>query len=286
MKLVRFGNRGCENPGILDSDGIIRDLTGIVADIGADVISPRGLTRLADMNLASLPVVDGNVRLGPCVAGVGKLMCIGLNYKEHVREAGMQTPAEPVLFGKFPSALAGANDNLVIPHDATKTDWEVELAVVIGSPGKYIPRDRALSHVAGYCVVNDVSERAWQLEGTGQWVKGKSGDGFAPTGPWLVTTDEITDPQNLDLWLDLDGERRQNGNTRDMVFPVDELISYLSRFFTLYPGDIISTGTPPGVGMGHKPEPEYLHPGQILRLGVTGLGEQVQHTIAEVDCNP
>ena len=281
MKFVRFGNKGGERPGVLDQHGTIRDLTGIVTDIDADALRPQGLAQLSDLDLATLPSVDNNVRLGPCVAGVGKLMCIGLNYQEHVREAGMATPTEPVLFSKFPSALAGANDDLVIPRDSFKTDWEVELAVVIGTAGKYIPQNKALSYVAGYCIVNDISERAWQLEGTGQWVKGKSGDGFAPTGPWLVTADEITDPQDLDLWLDLDGERRQRGNTRDMVFPVAELISFLSQFFTLEPGDIISTGTPPGVGMGHKPEPEYLQPGQTMRLGITGLGEQLQHTVAE-----
>jgi len=281
MKLVRFGDKGREKPGILDRHEIIRDLSGVVRDIGGEDLGPQALARLLRLDLAELPEVKGNIRLGPCVAGVGKLMCIGLNYKEHVREAGMDTPVEPVLFGKFPSALAGANDDLVIPRNASKTDWEVELAVVIGTAGKYISRGQALSHVAGYCIVNDISERAWQLEGTGQWVKGKSGDGFAPTGPWLVTADEISDPQNLELWLDLDGQRRQSGNTRDMVFPIDELISYLSQFFTLEPGDIISTGTPPGVGMGHKPEPEYLRPGQVLHLGVSGLGKQLQHTVAE-----
>ncbi len=275
MKLLRYGAKGQEKPAILDREGQIRDLSGQVKDIAAAALSPDGLARIAALDLERLPLVTGSPRLGPCVGQVGKFLCIGLNYSDHAAESGMAIPAEPVLFMKATSAIAGPADDVVIPRGAQKTDWEVELGVVIGTRASYVSEKDALQHVAGYCVVNDLSERAYQLEGTGQWVKGKSCDGFGPLGPWLVTRDEVPDPQNLQLWLDLNEQRHQEGSTARMIFGVAEIISYLSRYMTLYPGDVISTGTPPGVGMGLRP-PRYLRPGDRLRLGIVGLGEQNQ----------
>jgi 2,4-diketo-3-deoxy-L-fuconate hydrolase len=275
MKLVRYGHPGREKPGIIDSHGRIRDLSGVVADIGGDLLRPDRLDALRRRDLTTLPVAAGQPRYGPCVAGVGKFICVGLNYSDHARESGMPIPTEPILFMKATSAITGPDDGILIPRGAVKVDWEVELGVVIGTRAKYIPEEDALSAVAGYCVVNDISERAFQIEGTGQWTKGKSADSFGPIGPWLVTADEVPDPQNLDLWLDVDGHRFQDGNTRTMVFGVAFLVSYISRFMSLQPGDIISTGTPPGVGLGLKP-PVYLRAGQEVRLGVRGLGEQRQ----------
>jgi 2-keto-4-pentenoate hydratase/2-oxohepta-3-ene-1,7-dioic acid hydratase in catechol pathway len=275
MKLLRFGNRGQEKPGALDSEGQIRDLSGVVADIAGAALLPDSLEGLRQMDLHTLPLVAGSPRLGPCIGSVGKFLCIGLNYSDHAAESGMAVPAEPVLFMKATSAICGPNDNVVIPRGSQKTDWEVELGVVIGKETRYVSEEDALSHVAGYCVVNDLSERAFQLEGTGQWVKGKSADTFGPLGPWLVTADEVPDPQSLKLWLDVDGHRYQNGSTSTMVFGVAHLVGYLSRFMSLQPGDIISTGTPPGVGLGQKP-PTYLRAGNVLMLGIEGLGQQRQ----------
>jgi len=275
MKLLRFGTHGAERPGMLDSEGKIRDLTAVVADIEGTALLPSSLAILRQLDPAALPLVPGSPRLGPCVGSVGKFICIGLNYSDHAAESGMAVPAEPVVFMKATSAICGPNDDVVIPPNALKTDWEVELGVVIGKQAKYVSEADALSYVAGYCVVNDLSERAFQLEGTGQWVKGKSADTFGPIGPWLVTPDEVPDPQNLSLWLEVDGHRYQSGTTATMVFGVAHLISYLSRFMSLQPGDIISTGTPPGVGLGQKP-PVYLRAGNIMTLGVQGLGEQRQ----------
>ncbi len=275
MRLVRYGEPGREKPGLLDTLGQIRDLSAVIADIGGDVLRPEGLDALRRLDAASLPPVNGQPRLGPCVANVGKFICVGLNYSDHAHETGMPIPTEPILFMKATSALTGPDDGILIPRDSSKVDWEVELGVVIGTRAKYIPESEALAAVAGYCVVNDISERAFQLEGTGQWMKGKSADSFGPIGPWLVTADEVPDPQNLDLWLEVDGRRYQHGNTRTMVFGVAFLVSYISRFMSLQPGDIISTGTPPGVGLGLKP-PVYLQAGQEVRLGVQGLGEQRQ----------
>ncbi len=279
MKLLRYGPKGQEKPGLLGSDGNIRDLSGHVADIAADTLSPSGLSALGDIDLASLPLVAGAPRIGACVGRVGKFICIGLNYADHAEEAGMEVPPEPVLFFKATSAIMGPDDDVVIPKGSTKTDWEVELGVVIGNHAAYVDEADALDHVAGYCVINDLSERAFQIERAGQWVKGKSADTFGPIGPWLVTKDEIKDPQNLSLWLEVDGQRRQNGSTRTMVYSVRHLVSYVSQFMSLQPGDVISTGTPPGVGMGMKP-PTYLKPGQTMRLGVDGLGEQRQNVRA------
>jgi 2-keto-4-pentenoate hydratase/2-oxohepta-3-ene-1,7-dioic acid hydratase in catechol pathway len=275
MKLVRFGPNKQEKPGALDLDGRIRDLSGFVSDIGGATLEPDSLDRLRAIDLLQLPIVSGSPRIGPCVASVGKFLCIGLNYSDHAAESGMAVPTEPVLFMKATSAICGPNDNVVIPRGSQKTDWEVEMGVVIGKEAKYVTEENALSHVAGYCVVNDLSERAFQLEGTGQWVKGKSADTFAPIGPWLVTADEVADPQKLQLWLEVDGHRYQNGATSTMVFGVAHLVSYLSRFMSLQPGDIISTGTPPGVGLGQKP-PVYLRAGNVITLGVEGLGQQRQ----------
>lgn len=280
MKLVRFGRPFSEKPGIVDTDGRIRDLSGIISNIGGSAILPESLGRLTTLDVSKLPIVDGTPRIGPCVASVGKFICIGLNYSDHAAESGMAVPAEPVLFMKATSAISGPFDNVVIPRGSTKTDWEVELGVVIGAPAKYVSETNALHHVAGYCVVNDISERAFQLEGTGQWVKGKSADTFGPIGPWLVTRDEVPDPQRLGLWLDLDGTRVQSGNTSTMVFSVAKLISYISHFMSLQPGDIISTGTPPGVGLGHKP-PKYLMQGNLMSLGIDGLGIQQQKVVNE-----
>lgn len=278
MKLLRYGDAGAERPGILDSTGQIRDLSAIFPDISGPSLSPQSLNRLRQIDHRTLPVVPANPRLGPCVSGVGKFICIGLNYSDHAAESGLLVPAEPIVFMKATSAISGPYDDVIIPRGSTKSDWEVELGVVIGTEAKYVSQEDALSYVAGYCVVNDLSERAFQLEGTGQWVKGKSADTFGPIGPWLVTTDEVPDPQNLDMWLDVDGHRYQNGTTCTMVFGVAYLISYLSRFMSLQPGDIISTGTPPGVGLGQKP-PVYLRPGNTITLGVEGLGRQSQRVI-------
>jgi len=279
MKLLRYGDPGAERPALLDSNGQIRDLSGTIPDITGATISPAALVRLRQIDPTTLPLITGNPRLGPCVSGVGKFICIGLNYKDHAAESGMALPSEPVVFMKATSAICGPNDDVIIPRGSTKTDWEVELGVVIGSTAKYVSEDDALSHVAGYFVVNDLSERAFQLEGTGQWVKGKSADTFGPIGPWLVTADEVPDPQALSLWLEVDGHRYQNGTTLTMLFGVAYLISYLSRFMSLHPGDIISTGTPPGVGLGQKP-PIYLRPGQVMTLGIDSLGQQRQQVIA------
>jgi 2-keto-4-pentenoate hydratase/2-oxohepta-3-ene-1,7-dioic acid hydratase in catechol pathway len=279
MKLLRYGKSGHERPGMIDSSGEIHDLSGILPDLSSEYLSADSLDRLRQLDPASLPLIDGTPRVGPCVGKVGKFVCIGLNYSDHAAESGMAVPAEPVLFMKATSAICGPNDDVIIPRGSTKSDWEVELGVVIGKEAKYVALHDALSHVAGYCVVNDLSERAFQLEGTGQWVKGKSADTFGPIGPWLVTPDEVPDPQNLDMWLEVDGHRYQNGNTRTMVFGVAYLVSYLSRFMSLQPGDIISTGTPPGVGLGQKP-PVYLRPGNTIKLGIEGLGQQTQQVVA------
>ena len=273
MKLLRFGPKGAEKPGVLDQDGNIRDLSANLPDLAGDVLTD--LDRLKAVDIADLPLVGGNPRLGPCVAGAGKFMCIGLNYADHAAETGATVPSEPVLFMKATSAICGPNDAILIPRGSEKTDWEVELGVVIGKPAKYVTEAEALAHVAGYCVINDVSERAFQLERQGQWTKGKSCDNYGQTGPWLVTPDEIADPQNLSMWLDINGERMQDGSSKTMVYGVAHLISYLSQYFTLHPGDIISTGTPPGVGMGQTP-PRYLKAGDVVELGIEGLGVQKQ----------
>jgi 2,4-diketo-3-deoxy-L-fuconate hydrolase len=278
MKLLRFGSRGQERPGMLDSKGAVRDLSGVLSDIAGAALSPEGLEELRKMNLEALPLVEGSPRIGPCVGNVGKFICIGLNYSDHAAESGMVVPAEPVVFMKATSSITGPNDDVMIPRGSEKTDWEVELGVVIGNEARYVGEQDALSYVAGYCVVNDLSERAFQLEGTGQWVKGKSADTFGPIGPWLVTADEVPDPQKLNLWLEVDGHRYQNGSTGTMVFGVAYLVSYLSRFMSLQPGDVISTGTPPGVGLGQKP-PVYLRAGNVIRLGIGGLGEQRQTVV-------
>jgi 2-keto-4-pentenoate hydratase/2-oxohepta-3-ene-1,7-dioic acid hydratase in catechol pathway len=281
MKLLRFGSKGREKPGLLDNDGVIRDLSKVVDDISGETLLPGSLQKLSSLDVASLPAVKGSPRLGPCVGQIGKFLCIGLNYSDHAAEAGAAVPTEPIVFGKATSAVCGPNDDVVIPRNSQKTDWEVELGVVIGKPAKYVSKASALDHVAGYCVVNDLSEREFQLERSGQWIKGKSCDTFGPIGPWMVTADEVGDAQNLGLWLEVDGKRCQDGNTRTMVFDVAHLVHYLSQFFTLWPGDVISTGTPPGVGMGQKPEPVYLRPGQTMRLGIDKLGEQNQRVIAD-----
>jgi 2,4-diketo-3-deoxy-L-fuconate hydrolase len=278
MKLLRYGSAGKEKPGLLDSNGNIRDLSGVVPDIAGNVLLPESLARLRKVEPSSLPRVDGSPRIGPCVAQVGKLIAIGLNYSDHAAESGMAVPKEPIVFMKANSCIVGPNDNLEIPRGSQKTDWEVELGVVIGKPGKYVGEQDAMSHVAGYCVVHDVSERAYQLEGTGQWTKGKSADTFGPIGPWLVTADEVADCGNLNLWLEVDGQRYQDGTTKTLIFGVPYLVSYLSRFMSLQPGGIISTGTPPGVGHGKKP-PVYLREGNVVRLGVEGLGEQQQRVV-------
>jgi 2-keto-4-pentenoate hydratase/2-oxohepta-3-ene-1,7-dioic acid hydratase in catechol pathway len=282
MKLLRYGPKNQEKPGLLDHNNYIRDLSGKIKDLSGEVLLPDTLSKLADIDPNSLPLINTNPRIGPCVAGVGKFICIGLNYKDHAHETGVELPKEPVVFSKATSAISGPFDEVIIPRGSYKTDWEVELGVIIGKPAKYIHEKNALDYVAGYCVINDLSERAFQLEGTGQWIKGKSCDTFGPIGPFLVTKDEIPDPQNLELWLEVDGHRYQQGHTKNMAFSVAYLISYLSHFFTLYPGDIISTGTPAGVGLGIKPNPIYLKPGQTIRLGITGLGEQRQKTIKDI----
>ncbi len=278
MKLLRYGPPGQEKPGLLDADGHLRDLSATVRDIGGQTLTPEGLQALRALDPASLPRVDGTPRLGPCVAGTGKFICIGLNYSDHAAETGAAVPSEPIVFMKATSAIVGPDDTVEIPRGSTRTDWEVELGVVIGKTAKYVSEADALSHVAGYCVVHDVSERAFQLERQGQWTKGKSCDTFGPTGPWLVTTDEIADPQNLSMWLEVNGQRKQDGSTRTMIFGVAQLVSYLSQFMSLQPGDIISTGTPPGVGMGQKP-PVYLKAGDVVTLGIEGLGQQRQQIV-------
>jgi 2-keto-4-pentenoate hydratase/2-oxohepta-3-ene-1,7-dioic acid hydratase in catechol pathway len=280
MKLMRYGPAGQERPGLLDSQGDIRDLSGVVSDLAGDALLPESLDRIRQSDPATLPRVTGAPRIGPCVGRVGKLIAVGLNYSDHAAESGMKVPVEPIIFMKATSCIVGPNDNVAIPRGSQKTDWEVELGVVIGRPAKYVDERDAMSHVAGFCVVHDVSERAFQLEGTGQWVKGKSADTFGPIGPWLVTPDEVRDCHDLDLWLEVDGKRYQSGNTRTMVFNVPYLVCYLSRFMSLQPGDIISTGTPPGVGHGMKP-PVYLREGNEVRLGVQGLGEQRQRVVAD-----
>jgi 2,4-diketo-3-deoxy-L-fuconate hydrolase len=276
MKLMRHGAKGSERPAIIDADGQMRDLSSVLADIGAADLHPASLAKLAALDLARLPVVERPGRIAPPYAGLGKFICVGLNYADHAAESGLAVPPEPVIFMKASSAVIGANDAVVLPRDSQKSDWEVELGVVIGTRARYVTQDAALGHVAGYCVVNDLSERAYQLERGGTWDKGKGCDTFGPIGPWLVTADEVPDPQNLALWLEVNGKRVQDGHTGTMVFGVAHLISYISRFMTLAPGDIISTGTPPGVGMGQKPAPIYLKPGDTMRLGIAGLGEQRQ----------
>ncbi|MCR8827040.1 fumarylacetoacetate hydrolase family protein [Pseudosulfitobacter koreensis] len=276
MKLLRYGDAGAEKPGMLDADGTLRDLSGIVGDIAGDVLSDEGLAKLRDIDPASLPKVDGNPRLGPCVGSIGKFCCIGLNYSDHAAETGAAIPAHPILFMKANSAIVGPNDPVMKPRGSTHTDWEVELGVVIGKTAKYVTKEDALDYVAGYCVINDVSERHYQSQLTGQWTKGKSCDTFGPTGPWLVTRDEVADPQALNMYLDVNGKRMQTGNTGTMIFTVAEIIEHLSGLFTLHPGDVISTGTPPGVGMGIKPQPVYLDKGDVMELGIDGLGVQRQ----------
>ncbi len=275
MKLVRFGPRGSEKPGILDVDGNIRDLSGEVADINGDALSPAALERLGALDVGRLPRVDSGVRLGACVGDIGKVLCIGLNYSDHAAESNMPVPEEPILFMKATTAINGPNDPVKIPRGSTMTDWEVELGIVIGSRAKYVSEANALDYVAGYCTVNDVSERHYQIERSGQWVKGKSADTFAPIGPWMVTKDEVPDPQAVDLWLEVNGTRYQDGNTKTMIFGVRTIVSYVSQFMTLEPGDVIPTGTPPGVGQGQTP-PLFLKVGDVVRLGVEGLGEQEQ----------
>jgi 2,4-diketo-3-deoxy-L-fuconate hydrolase len=278
MKLLRIGNKGEERPAAIDSEGAIRDLSTIINDIGGPTL-PASLAKLQNADLKNLPQITAPNRIAPCIGGIGKFICIGLNYSDHAAESGMAVPAEPVVFMKATSAVCGPCDDVIIPRGSQKTDWEVELGVVIGKEARYVTEPEALSHVAGYCVINDISERAFQLEGTGQWVKGKSADTFGPIGPWLVTADEVPDPQALHLWLEVDGHRYQDGSTATMVFGVAYLVSYLSRFMSLQPGDVISTGTPPGVGLGQKP-PVYLRPGNIIRLGIDGLGEQRQTLVS------
>ena len=279
MKLVRYGEAGKEKPGILDAQAAIRDLSGVVKDIDAGAVSPEGLTKLRGVKVDSLPKVSGNPRLGPPIASVPKLICIGLNYADHAKESNLPIPGEPVVFMKAISAITGPNDDVKLPKGSKKGDWEVELAFVIGKKAQSVTEADALNHVAGYMICNDVSEREWQLEHGSQWSKGKSFDTFAPLGPWFVTADEIKDPQNLSMWLDVNGKRRQTGNTNTMIFGVRKLVSYLSYMCTLTPGDVISTGTPPGVGMGIKPSPQFLKPGDEMRLGIDGLGEQKQKVL-------
>jgi 2-keto-4-pentenoate hydratase/2-oxohepta-3-ene-1,7-dioic acid hydratase in catechol pathway len=281
MKLLRFGPHGKEQPGILDAAGRIRSLAGVVDDFTGDTLSPSSFEKLRTLNPESLPLVEQPVRIGPCVGRVGKFIAIGLNYSEHAAETNAKVPEEPVVFMKATSCISGPYDNIVIPRGSKKTDWEVELGVVIGTKAKYVNEADALRHVAGYCVVHDISEREFQLERGGTWDKGKGCDTFGPIGPWLVTAEEVPDPQNLALWLEVDGHRYQNGSTKTMIFPVRKLVSYLSQFMTLHPGDIITTGTPSGVGMGQRPSPIFLRPGQTVRLAVEGLGEQQQSTVSD-----
>ena len=276
MKLLRYGTQGIEKPGMMAADGTIRDLSGHIEDLTGAELSDASLARLRDIDVNSLPVVGGSARLGPCVGNVGKFVCIGLNYADHAAESGMALPEEPVIFFKATSAIMGPNDDVEIPRHSVKTDWEVELGVVIGKAAKYIPESEALDHVAGYCVINDLSERDFQLHRSGQWVKGKSADTFGPIGPWMVTRDEVPDPQNLAMYLEVNGHRYQDGSTKTMHFDVATIVSHLSQFMSLQPGDVISTGTPPGVGMGQKPE-TYLKPGDVIELEIEGLGKQRQN---------
>ncbi len=278
MKLLRFGPKGAEKPGMLDAQGNLRDLSGHVADIAGETLSDAGLARLREIDAATLPLVEGSARLGPCVGGIGKMICIGLNYSDHAAETGATPPPEPIIFMKANSAICGPNDDTEKPRGSEALDWEVELGVVIGKTAKYVGETNALDHVAGYCVVNDVSERDFQAKRSGQWTKGKSCDTFGPTGPWLVTRDEIPDPQNLAMRLDVNGQRMQTGNTSTQIFGVAHVVSYLSQFFTLEPGDVISTGTPPGVGLGMKP-PKYLNVGDVVELEIEGLGVQRQKVV-------
>lgn len=280
MKLVRFGPPGQEKPGLIDEEGNLRDLSRKIDDIDGTTLAPAALKELRALNVPRLPVVKGRQRLGPCVAAPSKFLAIGLNYEDHARETGLPIPEHPILFYKPPSCIVGANDNIMKPQDSTKMDWEVELGVVIGRKASYIEQKDALRYVAGYCVINDVSEREFQMKrSASQWSKGKSSDTFGPIGPWLVTSDEIKDPQNLDMWLDVNGERKQTGNTRTMIFSVAQLVADLSRYMTLMPGDVIATGTPPGVGMGIKPNPQFLNEGDVVTLGIQGLGEQKQKVV-------
>lgn len=279
MKLVRYGRPGNEKPGLIDADGKLRDLSSIIDDIAPAQLSDKSLAKLGRIKPANLPAVRGKPRFGVPLSGIGKIVAIGLNYADHAAEAGLRVPTEPIIFMKAITCLNGPNDDVMLPKEVTKADWEVELGVVIGTKAQYVSERQALSHVAGYCIVNDVSERAFQTERGGTWDKGKGCDTFGPVGPWLVTRDEITNPQRLNLWLDLNGERCQNGNTRTMIFSVAKIVSYVSRFMTLMPGDVIATGTPPGVGMGMKP-PRFLAAGDEMRLGIDGLGEQHQRVVA------
>lgn len=281
MKLLRYGQPGQEKPGMLDAQGALRDLSGVIADLDASTIAGGGLANLSSVDPATLPMVDGSPRIGPCVGGSGKVVCIGLNYSDHAAETGADIPKEPIVFMKATSAVQGPNDDVRIPRGSKKTDWEVELGVVIGKTAKYVAETDALSHVAGYCVANDVSEREFQAERGGQWTKGKSCDTFGPIGPWLVTADEVPNPQALDMFLDVNGTRMQNGSTSTMIFSVAHIVHYLSQMFTMHPGDVIMTGTPPGVGLGMKPEPVFLKPGDTMRLGIAGLGEQQQTLVAD-----
>lgn len=277
MKLLRLGPKGFEKPVLLDEEGTYRDLSGVIDDVAGAALADRAWADGLDPS--SLPTVPADTRIGACVGKVGKFICVGLNYSDHASETGQQVPDEPILFGKATSAIVGPNDDVIIPKGSEKTDWEVELGVVIGREARYVHKEDALGHVAGYCVINDISERAFQSERGGQWIKGKSADSFGPMGPWLVTTDELRDPSNLDLWLEVDGRRYQDGSTQTMVFDVPTLVSYVSQFMSLQPGDVISTGTPPGVGLGQKP-PVYLRPGQVMTLGIEGLGQQRQTVVA------
>jgi 2-keto-4-pentenoate hydratase/2-oxohepta-3-ene-1,7-dioic acid hydratase in catechol pathway len=281
MKLVRYGPAGKEKPGLIDADGKLRDLSRKVGDIGPDTLVPARLKELAKLDVKRLPLVRGRPRLGPCVTGSSKFLAIGLNYVDHAKETGAPIPEHPIVFFKSETCIVGPNDSIMLPKDSTHTDWEVELGIVIGKTARYVEKKDALKHVAGYCLINDVSEREYQLKrGASQWGKGKGCDTFGPLGPWLVTIDEIKDPQNLDMWLDVNGVRKQTGNTRTMIFGVADLIADVSRYMTLVPGDVITTGTPPGVGMGAKPNPVYLKAGDVVTLGITGLGEQKQKVVA------
>ena len=275
MKLLRVGPLGQEKPALDDQSGVYRDLSAHIKDLSGDVLNDEGLAKLRNIDEESLPILDANIRIGACVGHVGKFICIGLNYSDHAAETGMTLPDEPVLFFKATSAICGPNDDILIPRNSTKTDWEVELGIIIGKEARYVSEGTAMDHVAGYCVINDVSERSFQLERSGQWVKGKSADTFGPIGPWLVTRDEVADPQNLKMWLEVDGHRYQEGSTATMVFGVRHLVSHISQFMSLQAGDVISTGTPPGVGMGQNPQ-IYLKEGQVMSLGIEGLGKQKQ----------
>jgi len=279
MKLVRYGAPGREKPGMIDADGRLRDLSKVVPDIAGEALASSSLAKLRKLKPEKLPLVRGKQRLGPCVGKVGNFIAIGLNYSDHAAEAGMPIPKEPIIFNKVTSCICGPNDDTIIPKQSSKLDWEVELAIVIGQRARYLSKDKALDVVAGYCLANDVSERVFQIERSGQWIKGKSSESFGPLGPWLVTKDEIKDPQRLDMWLDVNGEKRQRGNTKTMIFDCRHLVWYCSQFFVLEPGDVITTGTPPGVGLGMKPEPKFLKAGDVVTLGIDGLGEQRQKVV-------